>query len=513
MALTPRLRRGAARPLIDPAPAGIVHIGLGAFHRAHQAVYTEAAIAAAGGDWGIVGVAPRSPGLIDVLREQDHLFSVTSRSADGDVTQVVGSLTGVAHLPTQAAEVLALLAAPEIRVVTLTVTEKAYRLDAAGRLRLDDEVRADLTTERDPRTIPGLLAQGIRRRAAAGGPPLSIVSCDNLPGNGARVRGLVEQALGCPPPAWLSFPATMVDRIVPASTAATLARAQAALGVADLAAVETEPFSQWVIQDDFAGGRPAWDAAGALLTDDVTPWERLKLRVLLGLHSTTAYLGALAGRATIADAMTLPGLPELLQRLVVEDIAPTLTPPPGVDAVSYAEQALGRFVNPSIEHRTIQIAMDGSQKLPQRLLQTIADRRSQGGPPGLTALAVAAWMRFVGGTADDGRPLPLDDPLANDIRAALSTSDEPARIVGSLLGLDAVFPPALRDDHEFVAAVTHWMQSLSGCGAAATIQSATIQSATIQAATIQSASIGAGAAAAPLPPATRAPAGVTQAVP
>jgi fructuronate reductase len=476
VALTPGLRRSglgslpaAARPLVAPAPAGIVHIGLGAFHRAHQAVFTEAAMAAAGGDWGIVAVAPRSPTLVDVLRQQDHLFSVTSRSADGDTTRVIGSLAGVAHLPSEPDDILTLLASPEIRVVTLTVTEKAYRLDPD-----------DLSPGCPPRTVAGLLIRGLQRRAAAGGPPLAVVSCDNLPGNGARVRALVEQALDGSPGDWVSFPSTMVDRIVPATTAATLARAQAALGAVDLAAVEAEPFTQWVIEDDFAGGRPAWHTAGAVLTDDVTSWERLKLRVLNGLHSTTAYLGALAGRETIAATMALPGLPELLRQLAVADIGPTLTPPPGVRVEEYADQTLERFANPAIEHRTIQVAMDGSQKLPQRLLHTIADRRAQGAPPGLAALTVAAWMRFVGGVADDGQPLPLDDPLAGAIRAARPASDDPRRIVRGLLGLTAIFPPALREDEELVDAVVHWLEALATDGAAATIRTATRQTGATQ---------------------------------
>jgi len=462
------------RPLVPPGSArpGVLHLGLGAFHRAHQAVFTEAAMALAGGDWGIVAVAPRSAALVEVLCEQDLLFSVTSRGRDGDATRAVGALAGVRHLPTQGAEVLALLASPQIRVVTLTVTEKAYGLDpATGRLRLDDEVRADLTTGRDPRTIPGLLARGIRRRAAAGGPPVAFVSCDNLPGNGERLRGMVEQALGEPVGDWATFPATMVDRIVPATTPATLERARLALGVPDLAAVEAEPYAQWVIEDRFAGGRPAWDAAGAVLTADVTTWERLKLRVLNGLHSTTAYLGALAGCATIAETLALPGLAPLLARLVAEDIAPTLEPPVGVRVDAYGDEVIDRFANPAIEHRTTQVAMDGSQKLPQRLLHTIADRRRQGAEPSLAVLAVAAWMRFVAGTDDAGRALPLDDPLAGTIRAALPTGGDPARTVTALLGLGTVFPPEFADDAWLVATLTGWLRALGTSGAAAVVAS------------------------------------------
>jgi fructuronate reductase len=263
-----------------------------------------------------------------------------------------------------------------------------------------------------------------------------------------------------------------VDRIVPASTAATLARAEAALGQPDLAAVEAEPYSQWVIQDAFPGGCPDWVAAGAVLTGDVAPWVRLKLRVLNGLHSTTAYLGSLAGWATVAEAVRQPGLVDLLRRLAVEDIAPTLDPPPGITVEDYADQTLHRFANPAIEHRTIQVAMDGSQKLPQRLVPTIAERRARGLAPGLPALTLAAWMRFVAGHADDGTPLPLDDPLAAEIRAARPDSDDPRTVVCGLLGLSSVFPPHWREDTELVDAVADWLGALSADGAAATVTTA-----------------------------------------
>ena len=411
-----------------------------------------------------------------MLREQDHLYSVTSRGADASTTRVIGALTGTRHLPTEGAAVLALFADPAIRVITLTVTEKAYRLDpATGALRLDDDLRADLTEPLSrvdgPRTIPGLLVRGLRARAAAGCEPIAIVSCDNLPGNGARLRSLVEQATGGFGD-WVSFPSTMVDRIVPASTASTLDRAEFALGRRDLAAVDADPYAQWVLQDDFPGGRPAWERAGAILTGDVTPWERLKLRVLNGVHSTIAYLGALAGADTVAQALTRPGLVELLQRLVARDVAPTVDPPDGVQVVDYGATVLARFANPAIEHRTLQVAMDGSQKLPQRLVGTVRDRRRQGELPEYAGLALAAWMRFVQGTGDDGRALPLSDPLADAIRAALPPSGDPARTVEALLALDTIFPAELVEDTELVATITGWLTALTTHGAAATIQAA-----------------------------------------
>ena len=469
-----------ARPLMTPgdAGAGIVHLGLGAFHRAHQAVYTEEAIAAAGGDWGIIGVAPRSAAVVADLTAQDHLFSVTTVSGEGTGTRVCGVLAGVRHAAGDPGAVVALLADPAVRVVTLTVTEKAYRLDpATGRLAADDDLLADLTTDRPPVTVPGLLIRGLlaRRRADAG--PIALVSCDNLPSNGRRLRGLVEQALHRAEPGaaqWVhdntGFPSTMVDRIVPATTVQTLALAATALGARDLAAVHGEPYRQWVIEDDFPGGRPAWERAGAVLTTDAGPWEKLKLRTLNGVHSGIAYLGALAGRETIADALQIPGLAAAMRRFVAEDVAGSLTPPEGVTAVGYGGSVLQRFANPAIAHRTVQVAMDGSQKLPQRVLHTIADRRAAGATPRWAALVVAAWMRFVQGTADDGSALPLDDPLADEIRQRLSAAPRtPDGVAGALFGLRTVFPAELAGDDTVRALVVEWLTALDKHGVEATL--------------------------------------------
>ncbi|MGX6607299.1 mannitol dehydrogenase family protein [Micromonosporaceae bacterium Da 78-11] len=472
-----------SRPLVAPGSVapGVVHLGLGAFHRAHQAVYTEEAIAAAGGDWGIVGVAPRSPDLVATLRAQDHLFSVTTLAPTVSSTRVVGALTGVRHAAADPDAVVTLLADPAVRVVTLTVTEKGYRLDPAdGRLMIDDELRADLSSDRPPRTVPGLLVRGLIARHRAGHGPVALVSCDNLPANGRRLRGLVEQALRHTPGAdatldWVAgnvgFPGTMVDRIVPATTARTLAVAAAALGVDDLAAVAGEPYRQWVVEDDFPAGRPAWEQAGAVLTDDARPWEQLKLRTLNGVHSALAYLGALAGCETIAQALQIPGMAEAMRRFVAEDVVGSFVPPEGVQIVAYGESVLERFANPAVEHRTVQVAMDGSQKLPQRVLHTIAERRAVGATPRWGALVVAAWMRFVQGAADDGRALPLDDPLAAQIRDRLAAAPATADgVVTALFGLRSVFPPELAGDETVHRLVVGWLTELTRHGVATTLQ-------------------------------------------
>jgi fructuronate reductase len=445
-----------------------VHLGLGAFHRAHQAVYTEAALAERGGDWGIVAVAPRSEGIVTTMNAQDGLFSVTTLSAAPPVIQVVSSVIGARHLPTQGELILDLLVAPTTRVVTLTVTEKAYLTDGAGRLLDDPQLRADLIGDAPPRTVVGLLARALRRRAAEGGAPLAVVSCDNLPANGERLRSALTQALGAEPGSWVAFPATMVDRIVPASTGQTYARAAAALGVTDRAAVDAEPFRQWVIEDDpangtrfFPGGRPVWEAGGATFSAQVSAYERLKLRMLNGVHSTLAYLGCLAGAPTIRDALHLPGMRAFVERLMTDDIAPTLQAPDGVSVAAYGASVLERFANPAIGHRTTQVAMDGSKKLPQRIVAAVAQRRADGAEPAWLAVSIAAWIRFLAGVADDGTALVLDDPLAGPLRDALAAAgDDPAEAVRAVFGVVAPTPDGLADDAVLVSLVADRLAAL-----------------------------------------------------
>lgn len=447
MALSGRLGRAAlsrlpeaSRPLLDPdgIRPGIVHFGLGAFHRAHQAVYTEAAMAAAGGDWGIVGVAPHSRRVLGALAEQDHLFSVVTLGDEKSTTQVVAALTGVVHAASEPDRVTGLLADPAIRIVTMTVTEKAYRLDGL---------------------VPQLIVSGLSARARADAGPITLLSCDNLPANGRTLDALLRRMLPAELTDWyeenVTCPRNVVDRIVPATTAATLARAEADLGVRDLAAVGAEPFRQWVIEDDFAAGRPDWAAAGALLTTDVTAWEHLKLRALNGVHSACAYLGALAGRPTIADTLRLPGLVELLRHYLATEVAASLIPPEQTTVTGYGETVLARFANAAIGHRTLQVAMDGSQKLPQRLLSVL---NARGVRPRLATLFLAAWFQFTRGSADDGSPLPLQDPNAAQIRAAG---------IAELFGPDGLLP-VFDDAHRHQ--VAQWVGELARHGAAEVVR-------------------------------------------
>jgi fructuronate reductase len=441
-----------ARPAVEPdgLGVGLVHLGIGAFHRAHQAVYTEGAMAAAGGDWGICGVTQRSGRVREQLAPQDGLYGVMVRSGEQSELRVLAAVREVLDGAADPAAVVARLASPAISVVTLTVTEKGYHHDpATGRLRWEDpEVAADVEG-RPPRTPVGRLGAAIIERARGQAGPLTIVSCDNLSANGRTLAGLVTQYLervgADEARAWVeanvSFPSTMVDRIVPATTDADRVAAAEQLGLRDEGLVVTEPFHQWVIEDCFAGPRPAWERAGALLAADVEPYERAKVRLLNASHSTMAYLGQLAGYEYVADVVRA-GSPIMgvVEQLMAADAIPTLAAPPGLDLAAYCRDLLARFANPALAHRTAQIAMDGSHKLPPRLLSTIADRRAVGAEPRAALLTLAAWMRVVGDRrTDDDQPLIVDDPLADQLAEAVAGGDQAGDVVAGLLGRTDIF--------------------------------------------------------------------------
>jgi fructuronate reductase len=457
----------AAWPRAVPSGVGVVHLGIGAFHRAHQAVYTEDA----GDGWGICGVSQRSPAVIDRLAPQDGLYSVLVRGPGEESARVIGSVRRLLFAGADPDAVVAAIADPAVRVVSLTVTEKGYRHDpATGRLRLTDPEIAQDLAGRPPRTVIGQVVRGLAARSA----PVTILCCDNLPSNGTTVRGLADDfaaASDARVTCDVAFPQTMVDRITPATTPADLDAVERLLGVRDFGAVVTEPFTQWVIEDSFATGRPAWDKAGAIMTSDVGPYESMKLRLLNGAHSMLAYLGALAGFELVADAIEPLG--GVIGRLMDEDVTPTLHVPQGFDLAAYKASLLDRFANPALRHRTTQIAMDGSQKLPQRLLGTVRDRLAAGAEPRWAALGVAAWMRYVWAGAPDGggEPLPLDDPLRDRLRAAVAGRADPGAVCAALLSITDVFGPDLGESAVFRALVTDWLARLTSDGVLCAAQS------------------------------------------
>ena len=418
---------------------GIVHFGIGAFHRAHQAVYTDDAMAAGDRDWGIIGVSLRSGDVADQMEPQDGLFTVSERGSGSPHTRLIGTVQRVIVAPRDPAAVVAALASSSTHIVSFTVTEKGYCRTPAGQLDLA-MLEPELVKGATPSSIYGFLAAGLARRRAAGIAGLTLVSCDNLAENGAVLSGLLNAYLDRVDPglaAWFrrecACPSTMVDRIVPAVTDADRQQIADTIGLDDAAAVITEPFRQWVIEDRFAGPRPRWEVGGAQLVSDVRQHEAAKLRMLNGAHSALAYLGLAQGHDFVHQAIADPTLRPLIERLMRDEAGLSLGGDPGLDIDAYAAQLLARFANPALPHRLAQIAIDGSQKIPQRWLEPLAINLAAGRACPATLKALAAWMLHVRG---DARP--VDDPMAAQL-AALWQSAGTDGIVTALFGEQGLF--------------------------------------------------------------------------
>ena len=466
------------RPAYDRAAvrAGVVHLGIGAFHRAHQATVFDDVLNAGDLRWGIVAASLRSPLVRDQMAPQDGLYTMLVRDGSSEHAQIIGAVQRVIVAPEEPLALLDALASPHTHIVTLTITEKGYKLDpATGELiEHDPQLAADLASLNRPQTAPGYLVAALAKRKALGLPPFTAISCDNLPHNGRRLRNAVlalAHRHDAPLAEWIAeegaFPETMVDRIVPATTAEDVAALAARLDVADQAMIKTEPFIQWVIEDRFCGPRPEF-GAGVQLTAAVAPWEEAKLRLLNGAHSGIAYLGGLAGIEHVHEVLALPAARAFVEALW-DEAQTTLSPPPELNIALYRRELMARFDNPTLRHRTRQIAMDGSQKLPQRLLAPIAARLATGKGIKALSLAVAAWLRWQAGQDDLGNAHDVDDPLAGMIAARLKGAGTTEDRVAAILRVDAVVPPALAENGAFRMALTRWLAMLETQGALATL--------------------------------------------
>ena len=482
------LPAAVARPAYDPRSigVGIVHLGIGAFHRAQTAVFSDDALALHQGDWGISGVSLRSADVRDRLSPQGGIYTAVEKSPTGIRRRIIGSVREVLFLGDQREELKTRMTAAGTRIVSLTITEKGYCHDpATGKLNLGHpDVVHDLAHPEQSQSAIGLMVSALDARRRSHGGALTVLCCDNLPHNGAMVRGLVAAFAEARDPSlarWIeghaSFPSTMVDRIVPATTDADIADNDAALGLHDAAPVMHEPFKQWAIEDNFVGGRPRWEEVGAELVDDVAPFEAMKLRLLNGSHSAFAYLGFLAGHEYIYQVAAQPDFVAFMRRLMADEVVPTLTVPRGVDIVAYQRALVTRFGNPALPHRTQQIAMDGSQKLPQRLLGTVRDNLHAGRRIDMLALAVAGWMRYVSGRDEAGNAIKVSDPLADEFSRIATDSGiheggEPAVLARGLMGIRAIFGDDLPSDQRFAGRVGSWLTSLFAAGTARTVAQA-----------------------------------------
>ena len=436
------------------ALVGIVHLGLGAFARAHLLPATAAAMAASGeSHWGVLGVSLRHAEVRDALVPHGFEYTLALRDADAsgqprERRETIRCLLGVLVAPEDPRAVLEAIAAPATRIVSLTVTEKGYHPDPA-----------DLARPEAPRSTLGFIVHGLALRHARGLAPVTLLSCDNLASNGRTLRGLVlafAQQLDAALAEWIAreciFPNSMVDRIVPKND--------------DLAVVTAEPFFDWAVEDRFAAGRPDWDVHGARFVAHAEPYELLKLRMVNGSHSAIAYLGVMAGWATVDRAIGEPALRRFVEALMREEIEPTLAGRAGIledaDLAAYRARLIERFANPALAHRTRQIAMDGSQKIPQRWLATVRDRLARDESIERLALAVAAWLHFLRGIDEAGQRYPIDDPLAADLAALGSDAH-------TLCGFAPVFGD-LGHEPRFVAPVARQLAALRTRGVQATLE-------------------------------------------
>lgn len=441
---------------------GVVHFGPGAFHRAHQAYYFDRMLERRP-DFGVCAVSLRTPDVRDALKPQDGLYTLAEREAE-PTYRVIGAIGEVLVAPEDPEAVFRRLASPGVRYVTATVTEKGYCLTTAGELDLSHtDVQRDLAQPQRPASLPGWIVEGLRRRREAGLAPFTAISCDNLSDNGVKLRRAVLQLAEAGGQAdlarWIeaeaAFPSSMVDSITPATDDALRAQVAEVLGLEDAWPIQRERFTQWVVEDHLGADASAFAAAGVTVAREVAPFERAKLRLLNGAHSTLAYVGLALGRETVFEAMREPALAAFVERMMREDVAPTLDAPE-LDLPAYIGEVLARFRNPAIVHKLSQIAWDGSQKLRFRLLETAQEALAAGRPVDRLAVGVAAWIAFVVRQTAAGAT--IVDPLAERLALTATGGGDP---VERFLRLEQVFPPTLAADPRFRAAVARAYEALA----------------------------------------------------
>jgi len=454
----------------------IVHLGFGAFHRAHQALYTNEMIEKTQSNWGICEINLfGGESLIEQLRLQKHRYLVAEKGAKETIVKMIGSIKESLHPSLDGKQaVLEKMTEEQVAIVSLTITEKGYCADhSTGELDENNAlIKHDLKHPHEPDSAIGYIVEALRLRRERGIRGFTVMSCDNVQENGhiakATVLGfarLLDTELAQWIESHVTFPCTMVDRIVPAATPETLAEIAELAGVEDPCAIACEPFRQWVIEDDFVQGRPNWDVAGAEFVQDVVPFEEMKLRMLNGSHSFLAYLGYLGGYAHISDTMTNKAYRKAAFDMMLKAQAVTLTMPEGTDLEGYATLLIERFINPSLKHQTWQIAMDGSQKIPQRMGGSLQFHLDNSSEYKWLTMGIAGWMRYVGGVDEKGQDIDIRDPLADTFKKISTNNSNDTDKVKALLAIDTIFDSSLLANTKFVQDVTEAYQLIATQGA------------------------------------------------
>ncbi len=461
----------------DRVRTGIVHLGVGGFHRSHQAMYLDRLMEAGKAmEWGIcgVGVLPADREMQEVMTAQDCLYTLLVRHADGSLdARVIGSMVEYLFAPDDPEAVVAKMADPSTRIVSLTVTEGGYNTSAVTG-RFDEENPAVVSDLRSPtalRTSFGLVTEALARRRERGIVPFTVVSCDNMPGNGEVARlsfgafaGLRDPRLGDWVEREVPFPNSMVDRITPVTTDTDRAELAERFGVVDRWPVVCEPWTQWVLEDSFADGRPPLEDAAVQLVDDVAPYELMKLRLLNAGHQVVAQLGRLAGLDYVHEAASDPLFRRLLTSYMDEEATPTLRPVSGIDLGAYKRAVVARFASPAVRDTLDRIRTNSSDRMPQFLLPVLRQNLATGGPIRCAVATVAGWARAAEGTDDDGRPIELVDARAGSLAARARSADPLAFVRDRELFGDLV------DDERFTAAYSAALASLRTRGVRATLE-------------------------------------------
>ena len=455
----------------------MVHVGVGGFHRAHQAIYTDDLLAG-DSDWGYcgVGLLKHDARMRDVMRDQDCLYTVVERDNAGDQARVVGSMAAFLFAPDGPEAVLEKMASPECQLVSLTITEGGYYVHQ-GTGEFDAEhpdIQRDLANPHQPSCSFGYLLEAADRRRTRGLAPFTLMSCDNIQGNGDVAKKMLLAFAELRDPAlrnWMeanvAFPNSMVDRITPATTDEHRALVREKFGVDDEWPVTTESFKQWVIEDHFSQGRPAWEKVGAQMTADVLPYEKMKLRLLNASHQAICYSGMLMGLSFAHEALAEPLIRGLMETMMDVEVTPLLPQPAGIDLTAYKATLVERFANPAIRDQLSRIGTEGSARIPKFVLPSVAEQLQRGGPMDRLSYTVASWFRSLSGQGDTGQPVPIIDPMEAKLRERAKAGGKDP---GPLLAMREVFSADVAEHPTFRAQVTGWLRSLYDEGTRATLQ-------------------------------------------
>ncbi len=455
----------------------LVHIGVGGFHRAHQAVYLDDLLGQGGTDWSLCGVCllPRDKKMYETMKKQDCLYTVVEQSSEGNTLRIIGSMTNILFAPDDPQAVIEKMVSPECKIVSMTITEGGYYINAGtGEFDAQNpDIQHDLANPDNPKCVFGFLAAALDTRRQNGQMPFTLQSCDNIQSNGDVLKEMFMAFVNLRDPElaqWLTehgkFPNSMVDRITPATTDEHRALVKESFGIEDGWPVVTEPFKQWVIEDHFCAGRPAWEQVGAQMTDDVLPYEKMKIRLLNATHQALCYIGMLVGHEFAHHTMEDVRIKTLVKRMMDEEAAPTLSEVPGVNLEEYKDTLIERYANPAIRDQLSRIGTEGSARIPKFVLPIVRDQLAQNGPITMCAFTVAAWFRYLTGVDDQGNKLPIIEPMEAKVCPLAKEGGADPR---AMLAIHELFGN-LAQSERFVEEVGRALRSFYDKGAAATLE-------------------------------------------